>query len=200
MASGDDGAVARSLPAVLLAPTLVGLGAWLWSASLPGGGFWLLFGGFWLLLAAGACWVVFAGLWLADRRRRSRPRVPGWSLVVAAALVAAASVAAAADAPLRLRWAVSERSFDGVVEGASDPGASRDGSIEVPGRLGAYRIAGAEQVGSAILIEVPEAAGIFVRAGFVHVPDGLASLPERVTGGASFEPLGDDWYAWIIHD
>lgn len=229
MANGDDGAVervtgasptgaspaavvarpgppepglgrSRALPAVLLAPTLAGIGAWTWSESLPGGGFWLLIGGFWLLVLAGTCWLVFAALWAADRRRGRRSRVPAWSLVAAATLVAGGAVLLAADVPLRVRWAVSEGAFDDAVQAAAPTGTSPDGPIEVPGRLGAYRIVGAERLGTAVLIETPDAAGIFVRAGFIHVPDGLASLPERITGGASFEPLGDDWYAWIIHD
>lgn len=190
----------RALPAVLLAPTLAGIGAWMWSRSQPGSGFWLLIGAFWLLLAAGACWVVFAVLWLADRRRRRPPRVPVWSLVAAAVLVVSATVLAVADVPLRLRWAVSEGAFDGAVQAAAPTGTSQDGPIDVPGRLGAYRIAGAERVGTAVLFETEGAAGFFVRSGFAHVPAGLASLPERTAGGASFDPLGDDWYAWIIHD
>jgi hypothetical protein len=103
-----------------------------------------------------------------------------------------------ADVPLRLRWAVSEGAFDSVVEAAVPTGAPKDGPFEVPARLGAYRIIGAERVGAAVLIETEGDAGFFASSGFAHVPDGLASLPERIVAVASFEPLGDDWYAWLI--
>jgi hypothetical protein len=173
----------------------------MWSASLPAGSFWLWLGALWLLLGAGACWCAFAAVWVAGRRRCRAPRVPGWTLPVAAAMVVAAGALAVADVPLRARWAASEQAFDDVVVRAQVDGSpSGRARIEVPRRIGAYRIDAAERIDSATLFETAGSPGIFGTEGFAHLPDGPESLPPDRSMGMSFEPLGDDWYTWLIHD
>jgi hypothetical protein len=70
----------------------------------------------------------------------------------------------------------------------------------VPGRLGAYRIDDLSRVSDATFVETRGSSGFFVRAGFAHLPSGPEALPDDARLGATFEPLGDDWYRWVIHD
>jgi hypothetical protein len=127
-------------------------------------------------------------------RRRERVR---WALVApAGALLVAALVAT--DAPLAARWDLSRGSFEAHLRDLpAEPAPDADWvDLEVPSRLGLYRVTGAERVPGGVVFHEADGAG-FDSAGFAYLPAG--PTPALDTGwfeNPQFRPLGGPWYAW----
>ena len=179
----------------LVPPTLLVL----WSASLPGTGFFMTMIGHLFIAVGAVVWLVrLLGNSLAEwKTTRMRGfRLSPWYLVapLAGALVFGVL---AVNAPLRLRWIASKGDFQAAVRRAPPPTAKTTWQdFNVPGRLGLYRILGASRVGDGVIFD--EAAGNFLDdAGFAFLPSG--PFPELENGSfenPQFLALGDGWYAW----
>lgn len=177
----------RRFHGLLVALTL----ALLWSVSVPGASWFVLFGAVAGLLVCAAVWLT----WLITYAGR-RPR---WSWSVAVAPVGALLVYAlvVTSAPLHARWLFSRGAFDDQaarVRTATPAGMRR--LVPVPARLGLYRVTEAQLVPGGVLFY--EATGNLVGdAGFAHLPDGPArTLEFGPLYAPTFEHLGGPWYAW----
>lgn len=89
------------------------------------------------------------------------------------------------DVPLKARWAYAQGDFDRVVSDLTS--ADGDGQPDVPGRLGSYRVLGAERLGDGVRFRTSD--GLWGPSGFAWFPDDPASE-------GSYSHLRGDWYLW----
>lgn len=184
------------LSVLAMAGVVVGSVAGMWAASLPGSSLLLVL----LALAAwgvaGLAWVLLLGSRVVARPSKLA-RSSRWVLAVAPLLVVATAGLVVVDAPLRARWAMSERAFDravATVQTASRP--DRPTALATRSRLGAYRVAEAYQLGDGVFFVVDGGGGILTVEGFAHLPNGPNRRLRSQYEGVSFRSLGDGWYAW----
>ena len=178
----------------VIAASAVGV---LYAFSVPGISFFLELLAGWTLILASVVWLLRAVFfWLARRRHRAVGSLK-WLLI---APVGGLLVVALLwwEVPLRLRWALSQASFEKVVAEAPSGGSRGDWRpIEADGRIGLYRVVSTHRVGEAIIFY--EASGAFTDdAGFAYLPQG--PFPELNTGwfeSPNFRHLSGPWYAWV---
>jgi hypothetical protein len=166
----------------------------LWMATLPGYSGLGALAGLASLATAGIVLVVFV-----VRRRRGTAgrcaRGPGLPAVSAVAL--ALGVVLTMQLPLRVRWAASRLAFTAVVENLPASDSTEDWQpVEVPARIGGYRIRDADRVRGGIIFY--ETHGSMLDwAGFAYLPDGpYADLDTGWFESPIFEHLGGPWYAF----
>lgn len=101
------------------------------------------------------------------------------------------------DAPFNARWAVSRGAFQATVADLPQAAAVTEWErVDVPARLGAYRIDRAYRVPGGILFYEATGSGS-ADAGFAYLPAGPApSLESGAFERPRFEHLGGAWYAW----
>jgi hypothetical protein len=189
--------------AALVIPTAV----LLWAHSLPRGPPFFVWAAAGLsLLALAGVWTLRAATYLWARRTGDAHGLRRWFVVapLAAALYFGSLFA---DAPLRVRWALSRASFDRVVadlldgrddgSGGAREAADREGRLREGGRrIGSYEIFIIERVGDAVVFFEDHGAPISDLAGFAYIPGGPSAFPDLVLERPEFRALGDDWYAW----
>ncbi len=107
------------------------------------------------------------------------------------------------EAPFQVRWEHSEAAFAEVVA-ALPPGEPAEEwnedeeSLDVPGRLGTYRVSRAERVPGGVLFEVPGTCGWSSMSGFGWFPTKPDPLAVETSGFSKpvFWHLDGPWYGW----
>ncbi|MGS2615417.1 hypothetical protein ACVCAH_12960 [Micromonospora sp. LZ34] len=163
----------------------------LWAFSVPGFSVLVALAALPVLAVAALLWTV--GAQLSHSAGRTLP----WWLLVAPVMAVVTLALQVTRAPLHLRWELSRGAFESVVADLPEPtAATRFDRVEVPARVGSYRITGAYLVpGGVVLYE--ENGAFFDGAGFAYLPGGPSpSLHNGSFESPSFSPLGDGWYRW----
>ena len=168
----------------------------LWSWSVPGFAFFTY--GVASLLSS-----VLAGLWLvklvADAGRRRRI---GATFAVAPAAAVVVALLLAADVPFEARWAMSRSFFEAEVQRAGSAGLPEGSAadwvgLDVPGRLGAYRVTEAYRVGDGGVVFFEANGNLFDNAGFAYLPNGPSpGLENESFEAPQFRHLEGKWYVW----
>jgi len=187
------------------AVVLIPMAYLLWGASTPQGGSTLLaIAAVLALLLAAVMWGAALLAWVIARVR-GRAMGSGWWFVIAPLAGLLFVGALAGNVPLRARWFVSLPSLDRIVaDGPSSAGPDDVVSIEVPDRVGLYRVDGADRVGANTFVYVAAGSsdGVFLTgAGFAHLPDGPSwdLYPGGDCDRVEYDHLGGDWYSWACY-
>lgn len=166
--------------------------ALLWGATGPGTTWWAL-GGIAGALALVAVWVVrlIAHGWVNGPDRRRFLIAPAGGVLVVALIVL--------DVPLQARWAVAHDAFDQFVEALpAAESAEEQPRIDVPARIGGYRISWIERVDGGVLFHSPAPCGFLDDAGFGWFPEG--PNPDALDNGGferpEFSRIRGPWYTW----
>ncbi|MEM8708581.1 MAG: hypothetical protein AAGE98_19100 [Actinomycetota bacterium] len=172
----------------LCVPLLLGLVA----TSVPGTILLLFLAALVVGLGFGVWWAVWAIGWRLSDPDGFDPR---W--LVAPALVIVAAIVFSMRLPLQLRFDRVQGQFDEIVEELEPAGSFEDWEpLDVPDRIGGYRITRAYQVGDNVILYEGNGS-LLDDAGFAYLPDGIDS---RLGTGwfeqPSFRDLGDGWYSF----
>ena len=113
-----------------------------------------------------------------------------------------------ANAPVKVVWAVNQGTFDAVVRDLQplpaptpsdcESDACISGVLNVPKRIGMYRVDGAERVHGGIIFWTDQECGLLDNAGISWFPDGRPE-PEKLHGffeSPDFTHLRGPWYSW----
>lgn len=179
-----------------LACTLTAL-ALLWASTHPGYVGVQYEGSFYIAVMLGLYWLLRLALHVrvGRRRRRSFLIAPIAALLLGGLLWT--------EAPFHVRWAAGQNAFDAAVAAlppgeATEDWHSDDDSLDVPGRVGSYRIDSAERVPGGVLFEVPGGCGSYPYSGFGWFPS--PPDPEAVSDLDFSKPvfwhLDGPWYGW----
>ncbi|MFI5484278.1 MULTISPECIES: hypothetical protein [Micromonospora] len=163
----------------------------LWAFSVPGFSVLVALAGLAVLGVAALLWTV--GAQLSHSAGRTWP----WWLLVAPVLAVVTLALLVTRAPLHVRWELSRGAFESVVADLPEPtAATRRDPVEVPDRVGSYRIIRAYLVPGGVIFY--EGTGAFFDdAGFAYLPGGpTPSLHNGSFESPSFQSLGDGWYRW----
>lgn len=159
--------------------------------SVPGFGLPIFVVSSELLGVAAVVWLVRLVVFSRSQRTWS------WWFAVAPAGGLLAFTLILANVPFNARWALSRDALQAVVtELPPGPTGADSLLVDVPSRLGAYRIRSASQVPGGVLFYEATGNGSD-DAGFAYLPDGpTPALENGSFERPVFEHLGGGWYAW----
>lgn len=166
----------------------------LYAFSFPGIAFVVAILTTYVVVGAIVVWVLRLAGFLALRARgKASGRLRWFVLAPVGGIVIA--VILWADAPLRVRWALSRSAFENAATHVADGDSGLKQRVPV-GRVGLYRVTYAYKVEAGIIFY--EETGSFLDdAGFAFLPGG--PTPELANGSfesPEFRSLGGGWYAW----
>jgi hypothetical protein len=181
-----SGWVRRPPGPVLAGATLIAGAVLLWAASLPGSDFGLamyaVLAGFVLC----AVWLVRTLCFLITTKRFS-----WWLLVVPAVVVLCLSLSAA-QAPLRVRFALAENAFTRAADtAAADPQAAD----ALAGDISGYPVSAVAVYRDRVYFTVA-GGGFLDQSGFARLPSGPPAVDDPLGESVSVTALTGDWYVF----
>lgn len=181
-----DQALWRGFNMILLCTFL----AFFWCFSYPGVSFLVIFV---FLFSA-----LLVPVWISLMRNDRRGHIPRRVWAVGPALSGLLFLLVITSVPVRARFLAAQGAFDEQVANLEPAGTYTDWEhlVDVPDRLGTFRITRTGQVGNAVIFY--EQTGSFLDdAGFAYLPDGpTEELATPWFEAPSFRHLWGDWYTW----
>ena len=159
---------------------------WLVSLSTPGGMFLLILVTLPLAALAMFGWFVWTVHCLANRERT-------WWLAVIPAIAVATVALTMIDAPLKLRFAASERALSDAVSAVRASGTSTG---EARGRIGSYFITSVQPLPNGGIAFYEANGSFLVGAGFAYLPTPPSTGYDGGLYGGHFQHLRGPWYTF----
>ena len=159
---------------------------WLVSLSTPGGMFLLILVTLPLAALAMFGWFVWTVHCLANRERT-------WWLAVIPAIAVATVALTMIDAPLKLRFAASERALSDAVSAVR---ASGTYTGDARGRIGSYFIASVQSLPGHGIAFYEANRSFLSDAGFAYLPTSPSTGFDGGLEGGHFQHLRGHWYAF----
>jgi hypothetical protein len=168
----------------------------LWSESYPGGGFFGLLFGFWLVAACVATWLLRLTTYLA-RRNEGSERGPWWPFLVEPVGAVVVIALLAAGAPFALRWGLSREAFDAradqMAARAEDAGDGRTHRYLDDDRVALYEVRDGWIDPQGNVFFAIAGSGFIDSTGFARIG---GDVPQRYAS-YEFEHLEGDWYTYV---
>ncbi len=171
---------------VLAGATLIAGVVLLWAASLPGSDFGLAM--YAVLAGSVLCagWLVRTLCFLITAKRFS-----WWLLAVPTVVVVCLSLSAA-QAPLRVRFALAEDAFTRALDAAvTDPQAADT----LAGDIGSYPVSAVAVYRDRVYFTVA-GGGFLDESGFAHLPSGPPAVDDPIGESVTVTALTGDWYVF----
>jgi hypothetical protein len=192
----------RIIEVIMTPPLVAGSGLMAWAYTYPAASSAYLIAGILLAIGLAMC-IPLAVLVIVGKIRSRAP----WIVL---GTLAALAIVCHLHVPLEVRFALSQSSFEEVIDRAGQPEipACNPNDLygqwfsfpgECPERLGSYLIRDCEGFPGGYLFYTEASAGLADHQGFAYMPKGVPASPGLVTDDfedPSFTNLGGAWYGF----
>lgn len=158
----------------------------MWASSLPSSDFGLAMYSVLAGMTICALWLIRTVCFVITTRRFS-----SWIVVVPAVVVLCLSVNAA-QAPLRLRFALAENAFTQALAAAVD---NPQAANTLAGDIGSYPVSSVEVHHDRVYFSVA-GSGFLSQGGFAHLPSGPHATDDPIGESVTVSPLTGVWYVF----